>query len=325
MNKSRTRAPYTTFEYTHGRIHTAPSWEVMNSPFSATVSSWSLNEPRDSTDIIWWPEEHFARPRPLLQLVDGQTAMFRRHDSIMVATAHDISAAQLDSLGGASTAALVTTHRPSQLTIVDRHLLRDDRAAMLQGFIADSTSVIASMEIRGEGDRSADARIRFAITPPTALRSLLPGEMALSEPVLTRVPANTDDLASLGDSLVRQMLGTTRLRRDTRRVGVYWESYGFRVEDSVRIAVRVDRYDDAGFFKRFAVALNLARDPRFGIEISWREPDVAHRSRTLEDAIQSRALVLDIGSLVTGRYELTVSVTKRTGESVASSRTFSIM
>jgi hypothetical protein len=251
--------------------------------------------------------------------------MFRRHDSIMVATAHDISAAQLDSLGGASTAALVTTHRPSQLTIVDRHLLRDDRAAMLQGFIADSTSVIASMEIRGEGDRSADARIRFAITPPTALRSLLPGEMALSEPVLTRVPANTDDLASLGDSLVRQMLGTTRLRRDTRRVGVYWESYGFRVEDSVRIAVRVDRYDDAGFFKRFAVALNLARDPRFGIEISWREPDVAHRSRTLEDAIQSRALVLDIGSLVTGRYELTVSVTKRTGESVASSRTFSIM
>jgi hypothetical protein len=70
MNKSRTRAPYTTFEYTHGRIHTAPSWEVMNSPFSATVSgrrsispdrdrfcSWSMGRPPCSagTTASWWP------------------------------------------------------------------------------------------------------------------------------------------------------------------------------------------------------------------------------------------------------------------------------
>lgn len=324
MNKSRVRPPYTTFEYTHGRIHTAPSWDAVKSPFSATVASWSLNEPRDSSDVIWWPEEHFARPRPLLQLTEGQTAMFRRQDSILLSTAHVISAAQRDSLGGAASATLVTTARPSQLTIVDQRQLRDDGTALVRGFVSDSTSLIASMEITGTGERGADARVRFAITPPTTLRSLAAGELALSDPILTRVPANSDSLASLGDAVIGEMLGTTTLRRDTRRVGVYWESYGFRVEDSVRIAVRVDRYDDAGFLKRLGVALNLAQDPKFSIEISWREPDVAHRSRMLEGSIQSRALVLDVSSLVPGRYELIVSVTKRTGESVASSRSFAI-
>ncbi len=324
MYGSRVRPPYTTFEYMHGRIHTAPAWDVMNSPFSATVSSWQLNEPRDSSDVIWWPEEHFARPRPLLQLVHGQTALFRRQDHIVLASAHALSAAQLDSLGGATTATLVTTTGPSQLTVVDTRALRDDRTAMMRGLMDDSVSVITSMEIRGDGDQSADARIRFAITPPTALRSLLPGETALSDPILTRVPSDADDLSTLGESLIDEMLGSTTLPRGTRKVGIYWESYGFQVEDSVRIAVRIDRHNDSGFLKRFAVAMNLARDPAYGLEISWREPDVAHRVRTVAGSIQSRALVLDIGTLVPGQYELTVSVTKRTGEPMFSSRVFDI-
>jgi hypothetical protein len=250
--------------------------------------------------------------------------MFRRRDSIMVASAHSISAAQLDSLGGAAPATLITSSRPTQFTTTDRRALRDDRTAMLRGFIADSTSAIASMEIRGTGERAADARIRFAITPPTALRSLVPGEIALSDPILTRVPSTTDDLSTLGASLIDQMLGSTTLQRDTRKVGVYWESYGFRVEDSVRVGVRVDRHNDGGFLKRFAVSLNLARDPASTLVISWREPDVAHRVRTMEGAIQSRALILDIANLAPGEYELTVSVTKRSGDVVASSRTFTI-
>ena len=329
MNRSRPRPPYTTFEYTHGRIHTAPSWEVMNNPFSATVASWSLNEPRDSSDVIWWPEELFARARPLLQLFDGQTAMFRRRDSILIASAHDISAAQLDSLGGATQATLVTTFAPGQRHTVDQRALRDDRTAsgrtaMVRGFVSDSTSMIASMEIRGVGDHSADARTRFAITPPTALRSLQPGEIALSDPILTRAPINGDDVGAQGAALIDEMLGSTALGRGTRRVGVYWESYGFRTEDSVRVAVRIDRHNDGGFLKRFAVALSLVQDPSYHLEISWKEPDVAHRVRTFEEFIQSRAVVLDVSSLVPGAYELTVSVAKRTGETVLSSRTFSI-
>lgn len=324
MMKSRVRPPYTTFEYTRGRLHTAPAWEVVHNPFSATITSWSLNEPRDSSDIVWWPEEHFARPRPLLQLTEGQTALFRRLDGILVATAHAITKAQRDSLGGASLATLVTSPQPSRLTIVDRRPLRDGQTAMLRGLVSDSASVIASVEMVGAGDSTADARIRFAITPPTALRSLPQGGLALSDPILTRVPPNTDALATLGDSLIDQMLGTTTLRADTRRVGVYWESYGFRIEDSVRIAVRVDRYDDSGFLRRLGAALNLVGDPQFGIEISWQEPDVPDRARALDAFIQSRALVLDMTSLVPGRYELIVSVTKRSGESVASSRTFHI-
>lgn len=324
MNHSRARPPYTTYEYLHGRIHTAPTWDVMNSPFSASVSSWQINEPRDSTDVIWWPEEHFARARPLLQLQESQTAMFRRRDSILVASAHDITVAQLDSLGGATIATLITTNGPTQLAVVDRRALRNDRTAMMRGFVSDSTSVIASMEIRGTGDQSADARIRFAITPPTALRSLMAGEIALSDPILTRVPSNTEDLSTYGASLIDEMLGSTILRRDTRKLGVYWESYGFRIEDSVRVAVRIDRHNDGGFLKRFAVAMNLARDPASSLVISWNEPDVAHRSRMLEESIQSRALVLDIANLAPGEYELTVSVTKRSGEPVASSRVFTI-
>ncbi len=324
MTRSRVRPPYTTFEYTHGRVHTAPSWDLMNNPYSASVLSWSLNEPRDSTDVIWWPEEHFARPRPLLQLLEGQTAMLRRKDSIVVVSAHVLTPAQLDSLGGATEAALVTTERPSHMSIVDRRTLRDDRTAMLRGSIADSASIIASMEIRGAGEQSADARIRFALTPPTALRSFSTGEIALSDPILTRVPEGADDLSVHGDSLVYQMFGTTTLRDQPRKVGVYWESYGFTAEDSVQIAVRIDRHNDSGLLKRFAIALNMAQDPTSSLEISWREPDVARRYRTLEGSIQSRALILDIANLSPGEYEVTIRVTKRSGEVVASSRTFSI-
>jgi hypothetical protein len=91
---------------------------------------------------------------------------------------------------------------------------------------------------------------------------------------------------------------------------VYWETYGIAQRDSVDITVTVQQRGGGN-------------SP---VATTWSEPQPGHFVRNVPGAvpIQMRSVVINIGALPVGPYTLEMSVKKRGGVAVRSSRDFTI-
>src|SRR6201999_1524841 len=72
-----------------------PEWQAVANPFAATSDAWQINMPPltddDEPAAQWWPVEHYSRAAgPIVQLPE-QTAVLRRNDDVLIATASEIS------------------------------------------------------------------------------------------------------------------------------------------------------------------------------------------------------------------------------------------
>lgn len=315
--KSPPMTPYTTFEYSLGRVHTMPSWSAIIDPFTVSDSNWTLRKEtaKGEPATNWWPHEHYRPERPIVQLAEGQTAMFRRQSQVVVAVAVRINHPSIMRENTTTRdAMLLTTIKPGQVDSLALAPIRPGGTAALRGLV-DARPRIMAIESQGPTSESPDARTRFAVTPPPPLDSMKPGEIAVSDPALLVV--DDTSLPPPSEDLLDRMLGTVRVATKSRRIGVYWETYGLSATDTVTVYVRIVADAPLSALRRLGMGLNVAANPNREIVQKWTEPDAERGTRTLDGPVpvQMRTITLNLSQLQPGPYQLEVGLERKDGMS----------
>ena len=298
-----------TAEYPQNRIHLVPVWSAVTDPFRAPSSAWQLNMPaikeNDEAVAQWWPNEHYAPGRGNIAQLSDQTVMLRRDDDVLLATAADLrfngKAINVDT----AAAALVRTTAPDSIERLKRHAVRNATSIVLRAHIPAGSAVVGAEVLAPRGATSV--RTRFGITPPATLSALKPGEAAISEPVLI----GTTESATSAEGALDQMLGSSVVK--ARKIGVYWETYGYAAGDSVDVALIIARTEKLSTFRRIGMKLRIAHDINGSIAMRWSEPQAGHDSWTIPSKvpIQARVVTLDLSQLEPGQYTVQVQAGKK--------------
>ena len=313
--KSPPTAPYTTFEYTLGRIRAIPAWRAITSPFEAASSDWQLTV-EDATGKPtgkWWPEEHFKPSRRLVQLPDGQTVSIRRQSTVEVATSLKLAHPALLTAGASFDVMLVATTGPTQIDSIAQREGSGGATVVLRGIVSHTPTLLA-VEALGLSATDIDARTRFAYAPPLALSTMRPDEIALSE-IAMLAPLSEQALRAPSDTLLSALLPTRTLASGARRIVLYWENYGTQPGDSATLAVRVASDAQIGLLRRVGMAAGIASDPNSFMEIRWKDHETRGGTTTLLGPVpvQMRTLSLDLGALKPGPYTIEVAIMLKDG------------
>lgn len=265
--------------------------------------------PSFAQHTLWWPTEHSVSPFRLTQLPDGITAMLRRRSTIIFATALDLPAKAIartanDSVG----VTLVATSRPDSFVTVATIRWSPTAPIILFGDIPAHPTLIGVEILNGPNGEPA-ARTRYGVTPPPPLSAMVPGEVAISEPLLLRPPVNAESLPSETSAALGLLAPSDTVPRG-KKIGVYWETYGVRPADSVEVAVWIERYTPQGILRRFATRLNIANDLNTPISITWQETGRGRNASVIEGPVPvvSRSIILDSSKLARGDYWLGIAV-----------------
>jgi hypothetical protein len=323
---SRTRAradtapPYVVPEYTPDRLHTVPRFTAVLAPFEAAPDDWQLNAPGDPFD--WWPVEHFARDRSAIrQLPAGQSATLRRRDAARFLWAGDLEPGLFERTRGDTVRA----------TLFASHAVGAVRSAgtfagpvgnpIVVDVPLQAGPVLIGIELPGDSVRPA-ARTRFGTSIPEPL-SALGGAQALSPPILFEPP----DGSRVSDrQAVARMYGSTSFSRRSR-VGVYWEGYGFAVNDTVEVELRVERQDRPGLVGRAVAVLGVGEARQADGALRWSDMPGADRAIQVQEGdvpVQMRNVTIDLSGLARGSYRLTISMRTRHRPAVSSERMFEL-
>lgn len=308
-------SPYTTFEYSIDRARLLPSWNAVVSPFNAPEASWVLTNDNFQGQPFteWWPIEHFRTPRRLLILPEGQHAMMRRDSLVRVAATVTLGHRLLRD-GAPLDVMLMSTTSAQDIDTLSHRSIRAGTIGVMQGMIPPVPTIIG-VEAIGVGGRLADARARFGVTPPPTLNAMRPGEIAISDPVLLDAQGGKLNIDKPSEALLDQMLNTTHLDGATRRIGVYWETYGVSPSDTVTVSIRVATDQQLSGMRKLGMALNVASNPNREVVQSWTEPDPSKSTQTVSGRIPvtSRAVLLNLSLLQIDTYVIEVSVERRDG------------
>ena len=308
--RSTAQRPYTTHEYTRGRVHLMPSWFAMERPFQAQASDWTLSPPADDPDAWWWPHEHMALARPLTPLVDGQVGFLRRADSAVLFVAHDHPAG---AARAPATVAHVLSASPAHRQVVSQRDGRPDSVLTFTGAVL-GTPALLGVELRESDAAGRDWRTRFGIAPPAPLSTLARDTavgVALSDLFVLR--ATPDSLARVApDSLLaHQLLGTLSIAQPAHpAITVLWERYDVRPRQSVALVLTLERVDTRSGWARLADAVRLRRSARTFVQIRWTERADAMATALFEAPVRTfrHAVQVNVEPLQEGVYDLSVEV-----------------
>jgi hypothetical protein len=313
-----------TLEYPQDRLHLVPDWRAVQNPFSATADAWQINEPELKNDeepaAQWWPAEHYGRAAGPIRQLSDQTAVLRREDHVVIATASELPSSTFKLNPDTAAVVLVRTTGPNVIEKLRHDTYRNDKAIVVTAPIS-STPAIVGTEVRAARPGELSARTRFAITPPLPLATLAPGQTAISEPILI----GTREGAPPGpEGALREMLGSTRVRG--AKVGLYWETYGWTASDSVDVAVVISRHEKLSAIRKLGMLIRVAHDINGSVAVRWDEPQPGHSSWTIPGTvpIQARSVRIDLSRLEPGHYSVTVLVGKHgaTTVPISASRDF---
>jgi hypothetical protein len=311
-----TAPPYIVMEYSRrNRLHTVPSASALAAPLRATRDSWTLKSADD--DRRAWPSEHYARDASdIVQLSAGQSVMLRRRDSIRFAWAGDLDARPFGrTVGDTVVGTMFESRAADDIRGVGTWATLIGRALVVDASLRPGAALIG-IEVPGDTGRPA-ARTRFAVDAMPPL-SALGAARAISQPLLFDPPADAGRTMT-ADSAITRMYGSTTFER-VRRIGLYWESYGFAATDTVEIEVFMSREHRPGFFERIT-AIFRSGEGGDQVGMRWREGPENRRAIRLrqgEVSLDMRAIVLDMSRLPRGSYRIQVSMS-RLGEAVVSS------
>ena len=175
--------------------------------------------------------------------------------------------------------------------------------------------------IPASGSRAPAGRSRYAVVPPSPLLELPAGEIALSDLALYR--GGTEMPGSL-DQLLPLMHSSLRLPRGDR-IGLFWEVYGVNAGEPFDVEVRVES-ESQSLLRRLGAIAGIV-DPPSAVAIRWREPGPARAGPPFLEGgvgVQPHSFVLDARSLPSGRYLLTVRVSRQGGRLATSVREFQV-
>jgi len=253
----------------------------------------------EATDIAAVVELDTLRPREVyapayaaaFTTLDADIAAFRRGDSTLVVAAYDVAA---DTLFQSRhlTAALVLARGETDPIVVERRANAGPRATLTA--VAPWPARLASLEVLTEPRAAGRARVALTERDPDA-------RVALSDLLVFEPP---DSLPGDLHDVLTHVRGSATVPRG-RRLGLYWEAYGLSPVEPVTISVSVQA-QDKGVLKRVAESVGLAtKSPP--LQLRWEERVNVQAGRA------SRALEVDVSTLVPGRYRIAVAVAPAEG------------
>jgi hypothetical protein len=228
------------------------------------------------------------------------------------------SAAQARAPRAAIRATLIEARSPDSTSSRGSFAVRSGRTVVVDALFAPGP-VLLGVEIPGDTQRLA-ARTRFSVDIAPALEAL--GETrALSQPVLIDPPA--DALGAMpAEAAIPRMLGSTTIGR-SRRIGIYWEAYGFAASDTVEVTLALSREGKPGIFERVVSGFGLWGEEGGRADVRWTELPGGGRTITrLEGGVpvQMRSVSLDLRRQRAGKYRLEVTMKTPGGATVTSER-----
>jgi hypothetical protein len=259
----------------------------------------------DEPVVQWWPAEHYAPSRGNIGQLREQSVMLRRDDDIELATASELHFGTKAIKPDTAAAVLVRSTAPDSIQRLPRIASHNASALVVRGRIPATPAVVGTEVIAPRGKLSL--RTRFGVTPPMPLSTLKPDEKAISDPVLIA----SDGRPTGSDDALSRMLGSTAVR--TRKIAVYWETYGYAAGDSVDVALIITRTEKRSAFRWLGMKLRVASDINGSVAVRWSEPQLGHDSWTIPGKvpIQARAVGLDLAQLAPGHYMVTVSAARK--------------
>jgi hypothetical protein len=319
--------------YQGPQYHLLPTWATIKDPFTAADTAWDIAPPREMIGIggsrlpfwdqSWWALEFYRRDAPLVPLL-YQLAFFRRQQTAIMA-----AGMSWDSLGytyrapnRVLAAALLGNSPEGQLYGVRDTMTVSNPHAMAAA--VPSGPALLGLEMVPRDASGTSGRTRLGVTVPRALSALPRGELALSDPVLTRAfpgvaaPTSADDMLPL-------MLGSTRLR-NPQRVGVFWELYGLNRGDTIDVAVKLIRRDDANVAERLATLMGVRGAGDDSLVVTWKEPRPGDVITPVANgvSIAPRSVTLNLAAMAQGHYTLEIIVQRGAAPPVTSRREFFI-
>ncbi len=308
------------------QFHLMPNWAAIADPYHVTDAAWDLGPTRDEQnfwDQSWWATEFYRRDGGPLVPLQYQVAFFRRQNAAVMAAAMSWDSATYSYAppGRVVAGALVAATPTAPLIGVrDTMLARAPHA--IAAAVPPGPGLLGLEMVPRDGGPAG--RSRTGVVAPPALKDLRRGDLALSDPVLVRATDSEGPPSSVESMLIR-MLGTTNLV-NPKRVGVFWELYGLAAGDTIDVALRLIRKDDATGAQRLAGALGLRRGSDDSVVVRWREPRPGDAVAPPEGGVTvaPRGVSLDISPLGAGHYTLEVTVQRRAEPPVTTRRELTI-
>src|SRR5690606_16238873 len=273
--------------YVNGGYSFTPDADRFRDPANSTAEDWELK----------WNHGHERMiTREKWYNLDHQTVVLRRGRRLSVLAAAQLPGelAVRDSL-----AAYLAMGRPADLHVELAEARVGANGVGRASLELDSAEWVASIEVVGEGVRG---RARHGAPPP-----VLENGFGVSDVVLFDDRYDLDDVALL-DAMLPSASLTGRVS-----VGVYFEVYGAREDEPLRITIAGERIKES-FFRRITRAV-LRRRPKRPLRLKWTEG-----ARKTVDGAMQRSLTIDLSDLPDGEYRLALTIERGGGEAVTSSR-----
>ncbi|MES2521318.1 MAG: hypothetical protein V4617_01375 [Gemmatimonadota bacterium] len=322
--KIRFRAPpYTAKEYSYDRASLIPRFKAIANPFSVDSADYEIYRPAGLSNEQWWPQEHMALGIKLGSLPKGQQGSWSRDSLVLYGMIVDEPLRKVDTAAtGPATATLVSSMGPQNFRTVATTPVLEGTTMRLVGALTSQPTVL-SAEVPGRTLRETSWRARFGITPPQTLREMAAGEVALSAPVFLRMPNRTVVPPKALDTVMAYMAGDLTFSR-TEPLALYWETYGFPLDQPLQLQVRVVRNDDVNIARRIVSSVGLASELRDSTAINWTEANSGQGAliRTTGKTAVGRSVSIDLKALPAGEYVVIVEVRRGTGMVATSRREF---
>jgi hypothetical protein len=303
------------FGYEPGHVSTAPSAELLASPFASQPADWAVAF--DTSAAAGWPSEMFLPDAPIISVTEIQMVPLARPTGNLLVVGHNL--ADLARAGADTPTSRVATLSLTPAPDSVRLVARDSGFRSVARFRATVPGRTAIVEVASVSRGQAEhwTRVRLGFEPEPELRPAAAPLLRVSLPVLVAVDPGLDELSSEPDSLFARVLGSRTLPAGGK-VGVYWETYGATPVEPVDLGVWVTRFQTAGLGRRIGRLIGLARDSDRPVVTTWRASP-ADREIKLGDGtvpIVARKVVLDLSGLVPGEYFVEVAAAPPDGEPV---------
>jgi hypothetical protein len=323
--RSPSNEPYVSYEYRAPRMALVPRVADLRNMYEADPSAWAVRALKAGDP---WTTEHVPLSFDLRELEPSQAAALRRQDSALVIVATEISPITSGRAMTSSTDVLMMLGADEPDTkLVAKSTATVGTTAVMKTMQA-VRPVMASIEIPADTITGAPAaRTRFGIRLPAPLSAMKPGEIAISAPVLLKPMASVDLVPSHPDSALERMSGSIALP-PLGKLGIYWETYGIALTDTVDVAVWIAKTDEPGLLRRVGRAMRIVPGAETPVGVSWREPLSARSATLISEGpvpIIGRGLALDLTQLTPGEYWLEVAVARPDQEPVRGRRNFRVL
>jgi hypothetical protein len=242
-------------------------------------------------------DEGYTRAAGLVMPLPVQIARFRQGDSLEVALGSELGSAAIGTSGDAF---FVASENPEHVVALDPAPLRE--VVAFQARLANRKQLVG-LEVFTPGP---DGRHREVLQP------LDSSERLVSDILLFRPWG--PDLPDTRLGAVALMYGSERVSRD-QELGVYWEAYGFSVEEELDISISLESVE-GGWVSKALQVVGIGGVGRSAV--SWTES-------VKSPGPLRNAVTLNLRRVDPGLYHLVVEVTNSDGKRISQQRRFEVV